>query len=85
MRNWAVEKLLASGVRVDFITGANDKKFVKVANAIADGMRKQSGTKTSKVTSQTVPNAGHAAHLEAPEGLVLPLLRCVLENAKRSE
>jgi isochorismate synthase/2-succinyl-5-enolpyruvyl-6-hydroxy-3-cyclohexene-1-carboxylate synthase/2-succinyl-6-hydroxy-2,4-cyclohexadiene-1-carboxylate synthase/O-succinylbenzoate synthase len=80
-----VEKLLASGVRVDFITGANDKKFVKVANAIADGMRKQSGTKTSKVTSQTVPNAGHAAHLEAPEGLVLPLLRCVLENAKRSE
>ena len=77
------EQLVSSNVRIDFVTGGKDTKFVKIANALASGMRKQSGG-LSTVSTHVVPNSGHAVHLEAPEGLVLPLLRCIRENAKVS-
>ena len=72
--------LVASGVRVDFVTGALDAKFVKVAQTLAEEMRVclgASGVTQARVTESVVPGAGHAAHLEAPEALVLRLLRVV--------
>ena len=72
--------LVASGVRVDFVTGALDAKFVKVAQTLAEEMRVclgASGVTEARVTESVVPGAGHAAHLEAPEALVLRLLRVV--------
>ena len=72
--------LAASGVRVDFVTGALDAKFVKIAQTLAEETRvclEASGVTEARVTESTVPGAGHAAHLEAPEALVLRLLRAV--------
>ena len=72
--------LAASGVRVDFVTGALDAKFVKIAQTLAEETRvclEASGVTEARVTESTVPGAGHAAHLEAPEALVLRLLRAI--------
>ena len=72
--------LAASGVRVDFVTGALDAKFVKVAQTLAEEMRVclgASGVTEARVTESVVPGAGHAAHLEVPEALVLRLLRAI--------
>jgi isochorismate synthase/2-succinyl-5-enolpyruvyl-6-hydroxy-3-cyclohexene-1-carboxylate synthase/2-succinyl-6-hydroxy-2,4-cyclohexadiene-1-carboxylate synthase/O-succinylbenzoate synthase len=73
-------KLASSGTRLFFVTGAADKKFVKVAETLAEEIRtaaRSSGHKNVRVTETLVPGAGHAAHLEAPETLVLRLLRVV--------
>jgi pimeloyl-ACP methyl ester carboxylesterase len=68
-----------SGVRVDFVTGALDAKFVKVAETLAGEMRAfaRASGREARVAESVVPSAGHAAHLEAPETLVLRLLRVV--------
>ena len=73
------QSLVESGVRVDFVTGELDAKFVKIAETLAEEMRafgRKSGRK-ARVYESAVPGAGHAAHLEAPETLVLRLLRIV--------
>jgi isochorismate synthase/2-succinyl-5-enolpyruvyl-6-hydroxy-3-cyclohexene-1-carboxylate synthase/2-succinyl-6-hydroxy-2,4-cyclohexadiene-1-carboxylate synthase/O-succinylbenzoate synthase len=73
-------KLASSGTRLFFVTGAADKKFVKVAETLAEEIRtaaRSSGQNNVRVTETLVPGAGHAAHLEAPETLVLRLLRVV--------
>ena len=67
-------------MRVDFVTGALDAKFVKIAQTLAEETRvclEASGVTEARVTESTVPGAGHAAHLEAPEALVLRLLRAI--------
>ena len=71
--------LVESGVRVDFVTGALDAKFVKVAETLAGEMRAfaRASGREARVAESVVPSAGHAAHLEAPETLVLRLLRVV--------
>ena len=73
------QSLVESGVRVDFVTGELDAKFVKIAETLAEEMRafgRKSG-REARVYESAVPGAGHAAHLEAPETLVLRLLRIV--------
>jgi isochorismate synthase/2-succinyl-5-enolpyruvyl-6-hydroxy-3-cyclohexene-1-carboxylate synthase/2-succinyl-6-hydroxy-2,4-cyclohexadiene-1-carboxylate synthase/O-succinylbenzoate synthase len=70
------------------LAGAEDAKFVAGARAMA----KETETAANAAFADTsfasappppppevvvVPGAGHAVHLEAPEALVLPLLRFV--------
>jgi isochorismate synthase/2-succinyl-5-enolpyruvyl-6-hydroxy-3-cyclohexene-1-carboxylate synthase/2-succinyl-6-hydroxy-2,4-cyclohexadiene-1-carboxylate synthase/O-succinylbenzoate synthase len=81
------QTLASSGTRLDFVTGAADTKFVKVAETLAEEIRtvarssgRKNKNKNARVTTTLVPGAGHAAHLEAPETLVLRLLRIVRDD-----
>ena len=56
------------------------EQLIKERKTLAEEMRVclgASGVTEARVTESVVPGAGHAAHLEAPEALVLRLLRVV--------
>ena len=67
----------ARGVGLMLIAGAEDAKFAGLAKemAAAAAAGAKSGARRSAPEVVTVAGAGHAVHLEAPEALVLPLLR----------
>ena len=65
---------------VTLLAGERDAKFVATANAMAadaNAFLENDEDGGDGVEVVTVPGAGHAVHLEAAEGLVLPILRVV--------
>ena len=62
------------------LAGDRDAKFIATARAMAadaNAVLERDEDGGDGVEVVTVPGAGHTVHLEAPEGLVLPILRVV--------
>ncbi len=74
------ERLASIRAPVLVLAGARDTKFVALGRRLARGIG-------ANATSATIPKAGHAAHLEAPEAFVAevrPWLDRVLADASAS-